>query len=64
MKRIELTTDEQLLLAQVLERRALELELEILHTDRAEFKARLKGNLAELRRLQARVANQNMAMAA
>jgi hypothetical protein len=64
MKRIELTIDEQLLLAQVLERRVLDLEIEILHTDSAEFKARLKESLAELRQLQARVASLDVAMAA
>ena len=62
--RIELPTEEQLLLAQVLERRIRDLEIEILHTDFAEFKARLKERLALLRRLQARVTHPDLAMAA
>jgi hypothetical protein len=64
MIRIELTTEEHLLLAQVLERRILDLEIEILHTDYAEFKARLKERLAMLHQLQARLARPDVAMAA
>ena len=64
MMHLELTTEEQLLLAQVLERRILDLEIEVLHTDRAEFKLRLKERLNELRRLQEHFSAQRMAMAA
>jgi len=42
MMHIEMTAEEQLLLSQVLERRIRDLEMEILHTDKAEFKAALK----------------------
>jgi hypothetical protein len=52
---IEMTAEEQLLLSQVLERRIRDLEIEILHTDKAEFKAMLKGRLAQLRGLLARL---------
>jgi len=55
MMHIELTGEEQLLLAQVLERRVRDLEIEILHTDKAEFKAMLKARLAELRNLLGRL---------
>lgn len=55
MVRIEMTDAEQLLLAQVLERRIRDLEIEILHTDKAEFKAMLRERLAELRNLLGRL---------
>ena len=55
MMHIELTGEEQLLLAQVLERRIRYLEIEVLHTDKAEFKAMLKVRLAELRNLLGRL---------
>jgi hypothetical protein len=55
MIRIELTTDEQLLLGQVLERRIRDLELEILHTERSEFRAALKERMALLRAILERV---------
>ncbi len=64
MMRIELTTEEQMLLAQVLERRIRDLEIEILHTDYAEFKARLKERLMLLRHLLGRVTHPDVAMAA
>jgi len=48
---IEITSEEQLLLVQVLERRVLDLEIEILHTDRTEYKLALKAHLAQLRQL-------------
>jgi homoserine trans-succinylase len=48
---IEITAEDQLLLVQVLERRVLDLEIEILHTDRTEYKNALKGHLAQLRQL-------------
>lgn len=63
MMHIEITTEEQLLLSQVLERRIRDLEVEILHTDKAEFKAMLKERLARLRSLLGRMA-QPAAMAA
>ena len=63
MMRIELTTEEQLLLAQVLERRIHDLEIEILHTDYANFKARLTERLALLRHMLGRVAPPKVAMA-
>jgi hypothetical protein len=50
----EITAEERLLLVQVLERRVLDLEIEILHTDRAEYKLALKGHLSQLRQLLAR----------
>jgi len=55
MLRIELNTDEQMLLQQVLERRIRDLEIEILHTDHAEFRNLLKEHLALLRRLVSRL---------
>lgn len=55
MIRLELTTDEQLLLGQVLERRIRDLELEIIHTERGEFKAALKERMASLRAVLERV---------
>jgi hypothetical protein len=64
MTRIELTTDEQLLLAQVLERRIRDLEVEILHTDHAGFKGQLKERLGILRRLLDRVTHPTLAAAA
>lgn len=60
---IELTVEEQLLLSQVLERRIHDLEIEILHTDKAEFKAMLKERLALMRSLLGRF-SQPVAMAA
>ncbi len=50
---IEITAEERLLLVQVLERRVLDLEIEILHTDRTEYKLALKGHLAQLKQLLA-----------
>lgn len=52
---IELTAEERVLLSQVLERRIRDLEIEILHTDMAEFKALLKERLALLRNLLGRI---------
>ena len=63
MMHIEMTAEEQLLLSQVLERRIRDLEIEILHTDKAEFKAALKERLAKLRNLLGRM-TQPAAMAA
>jgi hypothetical protein len=60
---VEITAEEQSLLAQVLERRILDLEIEILHTDRAEYKLALKGHLTELRQLLGRF-KRPLAMAA
>ena len=50
---IEITAEERLLLVQELERRVLDLEIEILHTDRTEYKLALKSHLAQLRQLLA-----------
>jgi len=52
---IEMTAEEQVLLSQVLERRIRDLEIEILHTDKADFKAMLKERLARLRSLLGRL---------
>ena len=60
---IELTAEEQRLLMQLLERRIRDLEMEILHTDKAEFKAMLREHLAELRKMHGRFASP-VAMAA
>lgn len=49
MKYIELTLEEADMLHQVLERSLAELELEIQHTDRKEFKNLLKQRSAVLR---------------
>ena len=54
MMHIEITAEEQLLLAQVLERHVRDLEIEILHTDKAEYKAMLKDRLVQLRGLVGR----------
>jgi hypothetical protein len=54
MMHIEITAEEQLLLVQVLERRIRDLEIEILHTDKAEFKTMLKERLTHLRALLGR----------
>jgi len=59
----EITGEERLLLVQVLERRVLDLEIEILHTDRAEYKLALKGHLAQLKQLLAQF-TRPLAMAA
>lgn len=63
MMHIEITAEEQVLLSQVLERRIRDLEVEILHTDKAEFKAMLKQRLASLKSLLDRLA-QPVAIAA
>lgn len=55
MMHIEMTAEDQLLLSQVLERRIRDLEIEILHTDKAEFKAALKERLSRLQNLLRRV---------
>lgn len=55
MMHIEVTAEEQLLLSQVLERRIRDLEIEIVHTDKAEFKAALKERLASLVNLLGRL---------
>jgi len=64
MIRIELNTDEQLLLAQVLERRIRDLEIEILRTERGEFKAALRERLGLLRQILKRVMHPEVALAA
>jgi hypothetical protein len=64
MTRIELTMDEQLLLAQVLERRIRDLEIEILRTERGEFKAALRERLGLLRQILKRVMRPEVALAA
>jgi hypothetical protein len=64
MTQIELTTDEQLLLAQVLERRIRDMEVEILHTDHADFKAQLKTRIGMLRRVLDRLTHPAVAAAA
>jgi len=56
MMHIEITAEEQVLLSQVLERRIRDLEVEILHTDKAEFKAMLNERLAHLRGLLGKLA--------
>ena len=55
MMHIEMTAEDQLLLSQVLERRIRDLEIEILHTDKAEFRGALKQRLAHLRSLLGRI---------
>lgn len=60
---IELTSEEQVLLSQVLERRIRDLEIEIHHTDKADFKALLRERLALLRNLLGRL-GQPVALAA
>jgi hypothetical protein len=57
MTHIELTGEEQRLLTQLLERRVRELEMEILHTDNADFKAMLREQLNEYRKLLGRLSN-------
>ena len=64
MNRIELTNEERELLAQVVERRERDLEVEILHTDHAEFRRMLKERLALLRQLQSKLATAPVALAA
>lgn len=63
MCQLELTSEEQRLLTQTLERRVRDLELEILHTDRAEFKRVLKTQQAGLQQLLNRL-NRPSAIAA
>jgi hypothetical protein len=63
MMHIELTAEEQRLLLQLLERRVRDLEMEMLHTDKAEFKAMLREQLTEVRKLLGRFASP-VAMAA
>jgi hypothetical protein len=60
---IDLSAEEHVLLSQVLERRIRDLEMEILHTDKAEFKAMLKERLSLLRSLLGRL-GRPVAMAA
>ena len=64
MNRFELTDEEHELLMEVLERRELELQVEILHTDHAEFRKRLKQRLELLHRLKAKFIARIEAMAA
>lgn len=64
MNRIELTESERELLLQVLERRERDLEVEILHTDHAEFRKMLKERLNLLRALIMKVNTSPVAMAA
>lgn len=64
MNRIELTDEERELLMQVLERRERDLEVEILHTDHAEFRKLLKQRLNLLHSLKAKLTVRPVAMAA
>ena len=64
MNRIELTDEERQLLAQVIERRERDLEVEILHTDNAEFRKMLKQRLSLLHTLMAKLTVGPVAMAA
>lgn len=64
MNRIELTDEERELLTQVLERREHDLEVEILHTDHAEFRKLLKQRLSLLHGLTAKVNAPPVAIAA
>lgn len=55
MNGIELTDEERALLIQVLARRERDLEVEILHTDHAEFRKILKEQLNLLHSLMAKI---------
>jgi hypothetical protein len=55
MKNIELTKDEEEILAQVLQNSLATLELEVLHTDHKEFKEFLKHRRRVLQGLAARL---------
>ena len=64
MNRIELTNEERALLVQVLERRERDMEIEILHTDHADFRKLLKERLTLLQNVMAKVNTPPVAMAA
>ncbi len=55
MQQIELSTEEQEILSQVLQHALAALQLEILHTDHLEFKAHLKHRREVIERLHARL---------
>lgn len=52
---LQLNTEEQRLLREVLDRYLNDLEMEILHTDHGEFKAMLKSRQTTLRQVAARL---------
>ena len=63
MTPLELSADEAQTLEQVLHRCLADLELEILHTDHAEFKVLLKQKRAVLQQIAAKISEHRLAAA-